>query len=123
MKKRKNFYCEICGMALSDGGALTCIGNDFGFNQVFKRQLEAVGRECDVLLALSTSGNSENVVVAAEYARRAGILVVAITGKGGRLRDHADVLIEIPHSGDSGRVQEITIVVIHILVNLIERGI
>jgi D-sedoheptulose 7-phosphate isomerase len=111
----------LAAMALSDGGALTCIGNDFGFNQVFKRQLEAVGRSGDVLLALSTSGNSENVLVAAEYARRAGIMVVAITGQGGKLREHADVLIEIPHTEDAGKIQEVTIVVLHILVNLIER--
>lgn len=114
----------IAALALSDGGALTCIGNDFGFSQVFKRQLEAIGRSNDVLLALSTSGNSENVLVAAEYAKRVGIKVVAICGNaGGKLKDYADVLIEIPHAGTADRTQELSIIIIHILVNLIEKGI
>lgn len=113
----------IAAMALTDGGAITCIGNDFGFTQIFKRQLEAVGRTGDVLLALSTSGNSDNILVAAEYAKRVGITVVAITGNsGGKLKEYADVLIEIPHAGTADRIQEMTILIIHILVNLIEKS-
>jgi D-sedoheptulose 7-phosphate isomerase len=107
-------------MALSDQGTITCISNDFGYNQVFKRQIEAVGREGDVLLALSTSGNSQNVITAAEYAKRVGMHVIAITGTGGTLRDYADILIEIPHSGSADRIQELTIVVLHIIVLLVE---
>jgi D-sedoheptulose 7-phosphate isomerase len=113
----------IAAMSLSDGGALTCIANDFGYSQVFKRQLEAIGRTNDVLLALSTSGNSENVLVAAEYCRRVGIKVVSICGNsGGKLKDYADVMIEIPHAGSADRTQELSIIIIHILVNLIEKG-
>jgi D-sedoheptulose 7-phosphate isomerase len=111
----------IAALALSDPSALTCIANDFGFNQVFKRQIEAVGKEGDVLLALSTSGNSENILVAAEYAKRVGIKVVSICGKHGKLREYSDVVIEIPHEGDASRTQELTILIIHILVMLIEK--
>lgn len=114
----------IAAMALSDGGAITCIGNDFGFNQIFKRQVEAVGRAGDVLLCLSTSGNSENILVAAERARSMGIHVVGITGKsGGKLREYLDTWIEIPHTGSADRIQECGLIVLHILVNLIERGV
>lgn len=112
----------IAAMALTDGGAITCIGNDFGFNQIFKRQLEAVGREGDVLLCLSTSGNSENVLVAAEYAKRVGIKVVSITGLNAKLKEYSDIHIEIPHVGTADRTQEITILVIHTLVMLIEQN-
>jgi D-sedoheptulose 7-phosphate isomerase len=112
----------IAALSLSDGGALTCIANDFGYSQVFKRQVEAIGRFGDVLLCLSTSGNSENILVAAERARMLGIRVVSICGNGGgKLKDYTDVLIEIPHAGTADRVQEMTIIIIHILVNLIER--
>lgn len=111
----------IAAMALSDGGAMSCIANDFGYGEVFRRQVEAIGREGDVLLCLSTSGNSENIVLAAERARQMGITVVAITGEGGKLK--ADILIEVPYHGDAGKIQELTITIIHILVNLIERGV
>lgn len=113
----------IAAMALTDGGAITCIGNDFGFNQIFKRQLEAFGREGDVLLCLSTSGNSENVLVAAEYAKRVGIKVVSITGLNAKLKEYSDIHIEIPHVGTADRIQEASILVIHILVMLIEKEI
>lgn len=113
----------IAAIALSDPAALTCIGNDFGYNQVFKRQLQAVGKDGDVVLALSTSGNSENVLVAAEYAKRMGIKVVSICGNGGgQLKQYCDVMIEVPHSGYAARIQEMTILVIHILVQLIEES-
>jgi D-sedoheptulose 7-phosphate isomerase len=112
----------IAAMALTDGGAITCIGNDFGYNQIFKRQIEAIGRAGDTLLCLSTSGNSENILVAAEHAKRIGINVVSICGNGGgKLKDYSDILIEVPHAGSADRVQEVTIIVIHILVNLIEK--
>jgi D-sedoheptulose 7-phosphate isomerase len=114
----------IAAMALSDGGALTCIANDFGYNQVFKRQVEAIGKAGDVLLCLSTSGNSENILVAAERARSMGITVIGICGNsGGKLKEYLDVMIEIPHAGTADRVQELSIIIIHILVNLIEKGV
>jgi D-sedoheptulose 7-phosphate isomerase len=111
----------IAAMALSDGGAMSCIANDFGYAEVFKRQIEAIGRPGDVLLCLSTSGNSDNVIRAAKYAKGAGITTIGICGQGGALKGYLDVMIEIPHSGDAGKIQEVTIIVIHILVALIER--
>lgn len=112
----------IAAMALSDGGAMSCIANDFGYNQVFKRQIEAVGRPGDVLLCLTTSGNSENIIVAAERAKQLQITTIGICGNaGGKLKEYLDLMIEIPHAGDAGKIQELTIVIIHILVNLIER--
>lgn len=114
----------IAAMALTDGGAITCIGNDFGYSQIFKRQLEAIGRMNDVLLCLSTSGNSENVLVAAEYAKLLGIKVVSICGNsGGKLKEYSDVLIKVPHAGTADRIQEVTIIILHVLVGLIEEGV
>lgn len=114
----------IAALALTDGGAMSCIANDFGYQFVFKRQLEAIGRPGDTLLCLSTSGNSDSILVAAEHAKRVGINVVSITGNsGGKLRQYSDVLITIPHAGSADRIQELTIVIIHILVNLVEKGI
>ncbi len=114
----------IAAMALSDGGAMSCIANDFGFNHVFERQVEAIGLPGDVLLCLSTSGNSANVILAAKKAREIGITTIGICGNsGGDLKKYLDVMIEIPHSGSADRIQELSIVIIHILVNLIERGI
>lgn len=114
----------IAAMALSDGGSMSCIANDFGYSQVFKRQIEAIGRDGDTLLALSTSGNSDNILVAAERAKMLGIKVIAISGNGGgKLKDYTDVMIEIPHAGSADKIQEMTIVLIHVLVNLIERGV
>ena len=111
----------IAAMALTDGGAITCIANDFGFSQIFKRQLEAVGRQGDVLLCLSTSGNSENVLVAAEYAKMVGIKVISICGKNAKLAEYSDIHIEIPHAGTADRIQEIGLIIIHTLVMLIEK--
>ncbi len=108
-------------MALTDGGSMSCIANDFGYNQVFKRQLEAIADHRDIVLALSTSGNSENVLNAVEYAKRIGVTVIGITGQHGKLKDFCDICIEIPHHGFADRTQEATILIIHILVMLIEK--
>lgn len=114
----------IAAIALSDGGAMSCIANDFGYAHVFERQVEAIGKSGDVLLCLSTSGNSENVILAAKRAKEICITTVGICGNsGGELKKHLDILIEVPHSGDAGKIQEVTIIVIHILVGLIEKGI
>ena len=88
----------------------------------FSRFVEGVGNKGDVLLAISTSGNSANVIKAAEVARAKGMKVVALTGKdGGRLKDLCDVEIRAPHSAYADRVQEIHIKVIHCIIDLIER--
>jgi D-sedoheptulose 7-phosphate isomerase len=101
---------------------MTCVANDYGFEFVFSRFVEALGRPGDVLLAISTSGNSPNVLRAAEAAKAAGLLVVSLTGKdGGKLAGISDVEIRAPHSGFADRIQEIHIKVIHILILLIEK--
>lgn len=113
----------IPAISISDPGHITCTGNDYGFNHIFSRYLKAVGNKGDVLLAISTSGNSENVVLAAETARQKNMKVIALTGKsGGKLAALADVLINVPHEGYADRIQEIHIKVIHILILLIEKG-
>lgn len=111
----------LAAVSISDPSHITCVGNDYGFDQVFSRYLEATGKKGDVLLAISTSGNSPNVVRAAEYARGQGISVVALTGKdGGKLASLADVEIRAPHSEYADRAQEIHIKVIHALIQFIE---
>ena len=91
----------------ADSAILTAVGNDYGYERVFARQVEALGQAGDVLLAYSTSGNSPNVVQAAQTARRLGCVVVAFTGaRGGELAGHADVLVKAP-SNTVARVQEV----------------
>jgi D-sedoheptulose 7-phosphate isomerase len=113
----------LAAIALSaDSAFLTCTSNDFGYNYVFSRHLMALGRKGDVLLAISTSGDSENVLLAANYAKQNGIKVIGLTGKnGGKLAEVCDVEIRVPHHGYSDRIQEIHIKVIHILILLIEQ--
>lgn len=111
----------IAAIAISDPTHITCVGNDYGFDYIFSRYIEAVGQEGDVLLAISTSGNSANVLNAAKEARKKGIKVVALSGKkGGELANHCDVEIRVPHMSYSDRIQEIHIKVIHLLIQYIE---
>lgn len=109
-------------IAISDPSHMSCVSNDFGYDFVFSRYIEGLGNEGDVLLGISTSGNSKNVLRAAEMARQKKMKVVALTGKnGGELADLADVEIRVPHMGYADRIQEIHIKVIHILIQLIEK--
>ncbi|OIN14375.1 D-sedoheptulose 7-phosphate isomerase [Oceanisphaera psychrotolerans] len=109
-------------IAISDPSHLSCVANDFGFEYVFSRYLEAVGREGDVLFGLSTSGNSGNVIRAIEAAKARGIKVIALTGKdGGKMAGLADVEIRVPHFGYADRIQEVHIKIIHILIQLVEK--
>ncbi|MCF8258264.1 MAG: D-sedoheptulose 7-phosphate isomerase [Flavobacteriales bacterium] len=118
----RNDRPPIAAAAISDPGHITCTANDYGFSHVFSRYVEAFGKYGDVLLAISTSGNSENVLNAAKMARDKGMKVIALTGKdGGRLAGLCDVEVRAPHSEYSDRVQEIHIKVIHILVMLVEQ--
>ena len=112
----------LAAIALTEASHMTCVANDFGFEFVFSRFVEALGRPGDVLLAISTSGYSPNVLRAAEAAREAGMEVVALTGKdGGQLAALSDVEIRAPHSGYADRIQEIHIKAIHIMILLIEK--
>lgn len=110
------------GIAISDPSHLSCVSNDYGYEYVFSRYLEAVGRDGDVMFGISTSGNSGNIIKAIESARKKGIKVVALTGKdGGKMAGLADVEVRVPHFGYADRIQEVHIKVIHILIMLIEK--
>jgi D-sedoheptulose 7-phosphate isomerase len=109
-------------VAISDPGHLSCVANDYGYEQVFARYLRAHGRAGDVLLAISTSGTSRNVVAAAQSARDLQMRVIALVGRGATpLADLADVAIVTPGGRYADRVQELHIKVIHILIELVER--
>jgi D-sedoheptulose 7-phosphate isomerase len=113
----------IAAVSISDPSHLTCVGNDHGFEQVFARFVQAHGKPGDVLLAISTSGNSANVLRAAEVAKQQGMEVVGLTGKnGGKLAPLCDVEVRVPHEGYADRVQEIHIKVIHALIDHVERA-
>lgn len=109
-------------IAISDVSHISCVGNDYGFDSIFSRYVEGVGQKGDVLLGISTSGNSTNVIKAIEAAKQKGMKIITLTGKdGGKMNGLADVDIRVPHFGYADRVQEIHIKVIHILILLIEK--
>lgn len=116
-KERK----PLAGIALTtDTSALTAIGNDYGFEQIFSRQVEALAKEEDILIAISTSGNSKNVINAIESARKIGCKIITLTGKnGGKMKDLGDVNIVIP-SNDTPRIQEMHIMVGHMICAFID---
>ena len=108
-------------IAIADPSHITCTANDYGFEAIFSRYVEAVGKEGDVLFTISTSGNSENITQAAKVARYQGLKVVALTGNsGGKLAKLANVEVRIPYQGYADRIQEMHIKVIHILISRIE---
>ncbi|WP_213994054.1 D-sedoheptulose 7-phosphate isomerase [Sodalis sp. dw_96] len=109
-------------IAISDVSHLSCVSNDYGYDFVFSRYIEALGNKGDVLLGISTSGNSANIIRAVEAARAKGMKVITLTGKdGGKMAGTADVEIRVPHFGYADRIQEIHIKSIHILIQLIEK--
>jgi D-sedoheptulose 7-phosphate isomerase len=121
--KYRNDRPAIGAISMSDVSHMACVGNDYGYDFVFSRYLEAVGRKGDVLLAISTSGNSKNVINAIEVAKKTGIKVIGLTGKdGGKMAQICDVEIRAPHSEYADRAQEIHIKVIHSLIDGIERS-
>ena len=104
----------------TDTSILTCVANDFGYDSVFSRQVEAIGRPGDLLVALSTSGNSRNVVAALEAARSKGLTTVALTGKGGgKMAQLADHVLSV-ESTDTARIQEVHILAGHMLCDWVE---
>ena len=113
---------SLAAIAISDVSHISCVGNDYGYEFIFSRFIEGLGNEGDVLMGISTSGNSGNVIRAVEAARQKGMKVVLLTGKdGGKLADKADVEIRVPHFGYADRIQEIHIKVIHLFILLIEK--
>lgn len=108
-------------LALGDPSHMTCTANDYGFEYIFARQLEGLGRKGDVLIALSTSGNSQNVINAVKVAKQKGIKVVGLLGKtGGKLKDLVDIPI-IVQAQTSDRIQEVHIKIIHTVIESVER--
>ena len=108
--------------AISDVSHMACVGNDYGYELVFSRWIEAMGTDKDVLIAITTSGTSKNIVAAAKVAKAKGVTVVALTGKSGSpITELADIAVVTPAGRWADRVQELHIKVIHILIELIER--
>lgn len=103
----------------ADSAAITCIANDFGYEHIFSRQLAALGKEGDVFIGLSTSGNSPNLLKAVETAKDRGVTVVGFTGRQGRLREVADYVIEAP-AETTARLQELHLHAIHLICELLE---
>ncbi len=103
----------------ADSAVLTCIGNDFGYEYIFRRQIQALGREGDAFVGLSTSGASKNVLVAAKQARDSGMTVIAFTGGAGLLKDMADYAIVVP-SESTARIQELHLHAIHLICESLE---
>lgn len=121
--KYRNDRKALPAIAISDSGHISCVGNDYGFDYVFSRFVEAIGQSGDILVGISTSGNSNNVLRAFETAKQRGITTIALTGKnGGKLSEMADYEIRVPHFGYADRIQEIHIKIIHIWIGLIEQG-
>jgi D-sedoheptulose 7-phosphate isomerase len=113
----------IAAIAISDVSHISCVGNDYGYDQIFSRYVEAVGTQGDVFLGISSSGNSANVIKAIEAAKAKGMIVVGLTGKdGGKMGPLCDIEIRAPHSQFADRAQEIHIKVIHALIDSIEVG-
>ena len=120
--KFRDIRKALPAIAIADPAHITCVGNDFGFEYIFSKYVEALGNPQDILLGLSTSGNSLNIINAFQVAGDKRMKTIALTGKGGgKLAELADLEIRVPHQGFSDRIQEIHIKIIHILIHLIER--
>ena len=112
----------IPAICISDPSHISCVGNDYGYEFIFSRYLEALGNKGDVLVGISTSGKSANIIRAAQTAKEKGMKVIILSGKdGGSLASLADVELRVPHFGYADRIQEIHIKIIHILMLLIEK--
>lgn len=113
----------IPAISISDPSHLSCVANDYGYEFVFSRYVEAIGNKGDVLLAISTSGNSKNILHAIDAAKQKGMKVVGLTGKdGGKMAGLCDIELRAPHSDYADRAQEVHIKIIHSLIQLVEIG-
>ncbi|RUM58529.1 MAG: phosphoheptose isomerase [Persephonella sp.] len=116
---RKPLFAEALHVNTS---FLTAVANDYSFEKVYERLVEAFGREGDVLIGISTSGNSENIINAVKKAKEIGMITVGFTGKtGGKLKNLVDILINVP-SKDTPRIQEAHITIGHIICELVENN-
>ena len=108
-------------IALTDPSHITCVGNDFGFSEIFSRGVEAFGKKEDVLIGLSTSGNSENIIRAFQKAKEIGMKTISLLGKdGGKLKDFCDYEFIIP-AETSDRIQELHMTILHVIIEGVER--
>lgn len=118
----RNDRKPLAAVSISDPTHISCVANDYGYDEVFARYVEALGNAGDVLVAISTSGNSANVIKAAEMARSKGLKVIGLTGKdGGKLASLCDAEIRAPFAPYADRAQEIHIKVIHCFIGAIEK--
>lgn len=109
-------------IALSDPGHITCVGNDIGFDEIFARSVEAFGQPNDILVVMTTSGNSSNILKASIRAKEMGIKVIAFLGKtGGKMRGSCDLDWTVPGFGYSDRIQEAHMAAIHIIIEMVEK--
>ena len=120
--KLKEERSPIAALSLSlDASAITACANDFGFEEIFSRQIRTLGYEGDIAVGLSTSGNSENVLKGLKKAKRMGMTTVGLTGEtGGKMPPLCDILIKVPHT-DPGRIQEMHITLGHMFVGVLEQ--
>jgi D-sedoheptulose 7-phosphate isomerase len=117
-KKRK----ALPAIALADSSHITCVGNDFGFDEIFARGVEAFGKPADVFIGLSTSGNSSNIIKAFEMAKSKELKTIAFLGKnGGKLKGYADLELVIDGFTTSDRIQEAHMAAIHIIIEMVEK--
>ncbi len=117
----RNKRPALPAIALSDPGHMSCVGNDLGYDHVFSRAVEALGKKGDVLVLLTTSGNSPNLIKAAEMARKKGLAVIAFLGKtGGKLKGMADLEWIVSGFSYSDRVQEVQMAAIHMIIEMVE---
>ncbi len=121
------FKAEREGLAAvalnADSAIVTAVGNDYGYREIFSRQVKALGKEGDGIFLISTSGNSENIILAAREAKKIGLFTVGLTGAGGgNLAKYCDYIVPVS-SCDTPRIQEAHILIIHIICELIEQGI
>ncbi|WP_115956247.1 D-sedoheptulose 7-phosphate isomerase [Candidatus Purcelliella pentastirinorum] len=109
-------------LTITDGGHITCTGNDLGYDKIFSRYIEAIGKNDDILLCISTSGKSENIIKAIKMANSKGMKTIALTGKNnGIISKISNIEIQVPYKKYSDRIQEIHIKIIHIIILLIEK--
>ncbi len=122
--KYRNDRPAYPALSISDPAHISCVANDYGFDFVFSRMVEALGKKGDVLFAISTSGDSKNVLNAISAAKKKGMLVVGLSGKdGGAMADLCNIEIRAPKSTYADRAQEIHIKVIHSLIDYVERNV
>ncbi len=116
-KKKRN---PLPALSISDASHITCVGNDYGFEYIFSRYIEGLGQKGDILLGLSTSGNSENIIQAVQVAKKKKMETFCLLGRdGGKLKNLSDNCIIIP-STESARIQEMHIKIIHIVIEILE---